>query len=128
MIDGRRQARPGLPCATFAYRRRRIARRSTRIVRTDRLAPPAQRQKEARHERKNPFDLTGKTALVTGSSMGIGEGVARVLAEAGAHVVISSRKPMITRVAGEFRSGAERRGQVAIIGRMEDIASMAACT
>jgi len=38
------------------------------------------------------FDLTGKVALITGSSRGIGRGIAEALAEAGAKVVISSRK------------------------------------
>ncbi|QEX21841.1 short-chain dehydrogenase [Hypericibacter adhaerens] len=38
------------------------------------------------------FDLTGKTAIVTGSSRGIGLAIATRLAEAGARVVISSRK------------------------------------
>ncbi|HZT51389.1 MAG TPA: SDR family NAD(P)-dependent oxidoreductase, partial [Stellaceae bacterium] len=38
------------------------------------------------------FDLSGKTAIVTGSSRGIGRAVAETLAEAGARVVISSRK------------------------------------
>jgi NAD(P)-dependent dehydrogenase (short-subunit alcohol dehydrogenase family) len=38
------------------------------------------------------FDLTGKVAIVTGSSRGIGLAIAAALAEQGAKVVISSRK------------------------------------
>lgn len=38
------------------------------------------------------FDLTGKTAVITGSSRGIGRAIAERLAEHGAQVVISSRK------------------------------------
>jgi len=37
------------------------------------------------------FDLTGKTAVVTGSTKGIGKAIARALAQHGARVVVSSR-------------------------------------
>jgi NAD(P)-dependent dehydrogenase (short-subunit alcohol dehydrogenase family) len=53
------------------------------------------------------FDLTGRVALVTGSSQGLGEATARVLAEHGAHVVISSRKQ---EACEEVAAGLRNRG------------------
>jgi len=39
----------------------------------------------------NPFDLSGKTALVTGANTGLGQGMAIALAEAGADIVLVGR-------------------------------------
>ena len=40
----------------------------------------------------NPFSMQGKTAIVTGSSRGIGRAIAIAYARAGARVVVTSRK------------------------------------
>lgn len=49
------------------------------------------------------FDLTGKTALVTGASSGIGTGIARALHKQGAVVAISgTRKEALEKIAGEM--------------------------
>ena len=51
------------------------------------------------------FDLTGKTALVTGASSGIGTGIAKALHKQGATVAISgTRKDALEKIAGEFGS------------------------
>ena len=38
------------------------------------------------------FDLSSKTTIITGASRGIGEAIARQMADHGANVVVSSRK------------------------------------
>jgi len=57
----------------------------------------------------NLFDLTGKVAVVTGSTKGIGKAIAQRMAEHGARLVISSRKQdACDAVAAEIRAtGAE---------------------
>ena len=43
---------------------------------------------------RSPFDLAGRTALVTGANTGIGQGIALALAQAGARVVAAGRSGM----------------------------------
>jgi NAD(P)-dependent dehydrogenase (short-subunit alcohol dehydrogenase family) len=73
----------------------------------------------------NLFDLTGRIALVTGASRGIGEAIAKLLAEQGAHVIVSSRKiEECEQVAAAIRdAGGKAEALACHVGRMEDIAA-----
>lgn len=64
------------------------------------------------------FNLNGKVAIVTGASKGIGEAMARGMAEFGASVVISSRKQeAVEAVAAEFqKDGLEATGFACHVG------------
>lgn len=61
------------------------------------------------------FDLTGKVAVITGSTKGIGEAIAHRFAEHGAKVVVSSRKAdACEKVAGEINAKWGKGKEVAI--------------
>lgn len=73
------------------------------------------------------FDVTGKTALVTGGSSGIGMMIASTLAQAGCHVLICSRKqPAIEAAAESLRShGGEVTAIAADLGTAQGIETVA---
>ena len=72
------------------------------------------------------FDLTGKVALITGSSRGIGKSIADCMVKQGAKVVISSRKAeACTAVADEIKaSGGEALAIPCNIGRKEELQAL----
>lgn len=72
------------------------------------------------------FDLHGKIALVSGASRGIGEEVAKLLAEQGAHVIVSSRKiDDCSAVAKDIvAAGGSAEAYACHVGEMEQISAL----
>lgn len=73
-------------------------------------------------ELQSLFQVEGKVAVVTGASKGIGEAIARGLAQAGARVVVSSRKQeAVDAVASALRAeGYDATGVAANVSHMDE--------
>lgn len=72
---------------------------------------------------KNYFDLSGKVAVVTGASKGIGEAIAKIYGAAGATVVVSSRKKEAVEVVANaiVKNGGKAMAVACHMGNMQDI-------
>jgi 2-deoxy-D-gluconate 3-dehydrogenase len=73
-----------------------------------------------------PFDLSGRVALVTGASRGIGAGMARALARAGADVALHASRTEPTALAAAIASeqGVRTACVVADLERREETATL----
>src|SRR6476620_8042638 len=76
----------------------------------------------AKHVREL-FDLTGKTAIVTGGSRGIGKEMAEGLAEAGANLVLCARRAeWLDKTVDEFRAkGFKVTGVTCDVSKPEEV-------
>ncbi len=72
------------------------------------------------------FNLTGKIALITGASRGIGEEIANLLAEQGAHVIVSSRKIDGCQIVADSitSAGGSAEAFACNVGDMDDISTI----
>ena len=70
------------------------------------------------------FDLTGKTALITGSTGGIGMAVAKEMKARGAKLILSgTKKDILDKLVADL--GSDVKGIIADLGDKDSIASMA---
>ena len=73
--------------------------------------------------KNNLFDLSGKLALVSGASRGIGVEIAKTLGDNGAHVIVSSRKIEDCKKVADtiIASGGKAEAVACNVGKVEDI-------
>src|SRR5262249_43587174 len=75
-----------------------------------------------------PFDLSGRTALVTGGSRGLGKAMARGLAEAGADILVASRhEAELVAAVADIGQGLQSRVQFVVtdLGRRGEVERLA---
>ena len=75
----------------------------------------------------NPFSLSGKVAIITGASKGIGESIARAYAQAGARVVVNSRKQDAVDEVAAAINAENTEGGISAIGVAGQVGNAADC-
>src|SRR5207302_4054544 len=96
---------------------------------SDGSAGPRRRARVSRVPTEHPlmFDLSGRVAIVTGTSRGLGQYMARALARAGADLVLTSRtRESLRAFEGEIKALGRRAVALELdVRKLESIESMA---
>ena len=74
----------------------------------------------------NPFDLSGRCAIVTGANTGIGQAIAVGLANAGADIIGVGRSPMVETADLVTTAGRVFHPLLADLSRMDEVRAVIA--